>query len=105
MTAGSELNIKTLVHCIQNYLTENGHLVSYQNSLEVLELISKNESNADLLNFYLGRICEEPEMLFGYDRFIRLKASHMEMLLKRDDFYLEENLIWDSLIKWCLAQH
>jgi hypothetical protein len=29
----------------------------------------------------------------------------MEMLLKRDDFCVEESLIWVNLIKWCLGQN
>jgi hypothetical protein len=51
MTAVNELKIQNLVHSIQNYLMDNGHLISYRNSLEILDLISKNESNTDLLNF------------------------------------------------------
>ncbi|RIA97541.1 hypothetical protein C1645_732378 [Glomus cerebriforme] len=105
VTAAAELNIQTLVHCIQNYLIEHEHVVPYQNSVEIIELTSQHELNTDLLNFYIDKICEEPEILFGYDQFIKLKVSIMEILLKRDDFCLEEILIWDSLIKWCLAQH
>src|SRR5205085_230550 len=29
----------------------------------------------------------------------------LELLLKRDDLSLDEIVVWDSLIKWCLAQH
>src|SRR4051794_6336532 len=28
----------------------------------------------------------------------------MEVLFKRDDFYLDEIVIWENLIKWCLAR-
>jgi TLD len=34
-----------------------------------------------------------------------LKAPLLELILKRDDLSLDEIVIWDNLIKWCLAQH
>jgi hypothetical protein len=34
-----------------------------------------------------------------------LKPSLLELILKRDDLSLDESIIWDNLIKWCLAQH
>ena len=46
-----------------------------------------------------------PEILFGSDKYIGLKASLLETLLKRDNLLLDEIVIWDSLIKWCFAQH
>ena len=43
--------------------------------------------------------------MFQSDQFISLKAPLLDLLLKRDDLLLEEIVIWDNLIKWCLAQH
>ncbi|CAB4444569.1 unnamed protein product [Rhizophagus irregularis] len=39
------------------------------------------------------------------DKFINLKALLLELLLKRDDFALDEIIIWEDLIKWGLAQN
>jgi hypothetical protein len=51
------------------------------------------------------RICGEPEILFNYDKFIDLEAPLLEFLLKRDDLSLDEIEIWNSLLKWGLAQN
>ncbi|GBB87675.1 hypothetical protein RclHR1_14160001 [Rhizophagus clarus] len=44
-------------------------------------------------------------MLFNSDKFIKLKAPLLELLIKRDDLILEEIVIWNSLLKWGLAQN
>ncbi|CAB4377835.1 unnamed protein product [Rhizophagus irregularis] len=59
----------------------------------------------ELWNFYLDRICEEPLMLFNSDKFINLNTPLLELLLNRDDLNLDEIIVWNNLIKWCLAQH
>src|SRR5688572_24454918 len=104
--AADELNIQTLIPCIQEYLINHRHeFLRQQNSIEILETIYQHESFKDLWNFYLEKICEEPEILFKSEKFINLKAPLLELLLKRDDLNLDEIIIWDNLIKWCLAQH
>src|SRR5438045_4110921 len=100
-----ELNIQTLIPCIQEYLIKHQHEFLQQNSVEILKTIYQHESFMDLWNFYLEKICEEPEILFNSDKFINLNAPLLELLLKRDDLSLDEIFIWDSLIKWCLAQN
>ncbi|RIA92177.1 hypothetical protein C1645_821076 [Glomus cerebriforme] len=100
-----ELNIQTLISCIQEYLVKNKDKYLQQNPIEILEAVHQHESFTDLLSFCIERICIEPETLFNSDKFIRLKASLLELLLKRDDLLLDEIDIWDNLIRWCLAQH
>ena len=46
----------------------------------------------------------EPKILFNSDKFIHLQASLLELLLKRDDLYMDEIEIWEGLLKWCFAQ-
>src|SRR5437016_4393097 len=60
------------------------------------------------MEFCLEKICKEPKILFNSDKFINLKAPLLELLLKRDDLnmeLMEEVEIWESLLKWCFAQH
>src|SRR5204862_5460232 len=47
---------------------------------------------------------KEHKILFDSDRFINLKASLLEFLLKRDDLNMNEIEIWESLLKWCFSQ-
>src|SRR5581483_3112894 len=89
---------------IQEYLIEHQTEFLYQNPTGILETVSQHETFTDLCNFCLDKICKEPKILFESDRFINLKAPLLELLLKRDDLYMDELEIWENLLKWCFAQ-
>jgi hypothetical protein len=101
----NELQIQTLISCIQEYSTKHQNEFLRQNPIEVLEIVYRHEIFTDLWDFFLESICGEPAILFNSDKFISLKAPLLELLLKRDDSSLNETVIWDNLIKWCFAQH
>ncbi|CAB4377989.1 unnamed protein product [Rhizophagus irregularis] len=101
----NELNIQTLIHYIQQYMINHQDEFLQRNPVEILETSYQHESFTDLRNFTLNKVCEKPEILFKSDKFVNLKAPLLELLLKRNDLLLEEIIIWDNLIKWCLAQH
>ncbi|GBC07284.1 hypothetical protein RclHR1_07360007 [Rhizophagus clarus] len=105
LTSVNELNIQTLTHYIQQYIINHQNEFLQRDPIEILETSYQSESFTDLRNFTLDKICEKPEILFQSNKFANLKASLLELLLKRDDLLLEEITIWDNLIKWCLAQH
>ncbi|RGB41401.1 hypothetical protein C1646_663107 [Rhizophagus diaphanus] len=104
LIAVDELNIHSLIFYIQKYLIEYQAEFLQQNPIEILEIIYQYEPFTDLSNFCLEKICEEPSILFNSDEFINLKAPLLELLLKRDDLYVEEIEIWENLLKWCFAQ-
>ncbi|EXX70301.1 BTB/POZ protein [Rhizophagus irregularis DAOM 181602=DAOM 197198] len=99
-----ELNINSLVSHIQEFLIEHKTEFLQQNPTGILETVYQHEAFTDLWNFCLENICEEPKILFSSDNFINLKAPLMELLLKRDDLYMDEIEIWENLLKWCFAQ-
>src|SRR5204863_98218 len=70
----------------------------------ILETVYQHETFTDLWDFCLEKICKDPKILFNSDKFINLKAPLLELLLKRDDLYLNEIEIWESLLKWCFFQ-
>ncbi|RGB21403.1 BTB/POZ protein, partial [Rhizophagus diaphanus] len=105
LIAVDELDIQLLISCIQEYLTINKSDFLYKNPIEILEIVYQHEKFTDLWSFCLDKICEEPEKLINSDKFINLKAPLLELLLKRDDFALDEVIIWEGLIKWGLAQN
>src|SRR4051794_11033943 len=105
LIAVDELGIQMLIPCIQKSLIKHQHEYLRENSVEILKTVYQHESFTDLWNFYLEKICEEPEILFNSDKFINLNAPLLELLLKRDDLILDEIFIWNSVIKWCLAQN
>jgi hypothetical protein len=105
LIAMDEFNIPTLISCVQNYLIKHQYEFLQQNPTEILETVYQRQNFTDLWNFCHEKICEKPEILFNSEKFTNLKAPILELLLKRDDLLLDEIVIWDSLIKWSLAQN
>ncbi|GBB89405.1 hypothetical protein RclHR1_16090002 [Rhizophagus clarus] len=101
----NEFNIEALGHCIQEYLIKHHDEFLQQNPIGILEIAHQHRTFANLLNLSFKKICEEPKMLFDSDKFIGLRGPLLESYLKRDDLSLDEIVIWDNLIKWCLARH
>ncbi|RGB35752.1 hypothetical protein C1646_698864 [Rhizophagus diaphanus] len=104
LIAVDELNIIPLISHIQEYLIDHQTEFLHQNPTGILETVYQHETFIDLWNFYLEKICEEPKILFKSDKFIDLKASLLELLLKRDDLSMDEIKVWEGLMKWCFAQ-
>ncbi|GBB93007.1 hypothetical protein RclHR1_00210003 [Rhizophagus clarus] len=100
LIAVDELNIQTLVTCIQKHLINDNHEFLQKNFMEILQIVYHNELFIDLLNYCVRNI----EILFNSDKVINLEAPLLEFLLKRDDLNLFEIEIWDGLIKWGLTQ-
>jgi hypothetical protein len=104
LIAVDELNIQPLISHIQEYLIEHQTEFLHQNPSGILETVYRHEAFTDLWEFCLENICKDPKILFNSDKFINLKASLLELLLKRDDLNADEVEIWESLLKWCFAQ-
>ncbi|EXX76733.1 hypothetical protein RirG_030400 [Rhizophagus irregularis DAOM 197198w] len=100
-----ELNIQSLISYIQNYLIKNQDEFLQQDPRGILEAVYQHESFTDLWNYCLEKICQEPKILFESDKFTSLKAPLLKLLLEKDDLGLDEIFIWDSLLKWGLAQN
>ncbi|GBB85429.1 hypothetical protein RclHR1_11970005 [Rhizophagus clarus] len=105
LIAVDEINIKILTNYIQEYLIKNKDGYLQQNSTEILEMIYQNNSFTNLRNICIKKICDVPERLLNSNKFISLEAPLLELLFQRDDLPLDEIVIWDNLIRWCLAQH
>src|SRR5204863_2746904 len=104
LIAVDELNIQSLITHIQEYLIEHQTEFLHQNPTGILETVYQHETFTDLWNFCLEKVCEEPKILFNSDNVINLKAPLLELLLKRDDLNVNEIEIWESLLKWGVAQ-
>src|SRR5581483_5820200 len=91
-----------LISYVQGFLIE--HQAEYLQYIKIQLVFLKHETFTDLHNFCLEKICEEPEILLNSDKFINLEAPLLELLLKRDDLFIDEIEIWESLLKWCFAQ-
>jgi hypothetical protein len=100
-----EFKIQILIRFIQEYLIKNYKEFLRQNRVRILDYFYQNESVTDLWNHCFGSICDEIEIFFNSDKFFDLSENLLELLLERDDLSSNEIVIWESLIKWCLAKN
>jgi hypothetical protein len=100
LMAVDELNIQKLISCIQKHLIKDQYEFLQQNLIEIFQTVYHNELFTYLLNYCFEKI----DVIINSDKFIGLEAHLLEFLLKQDDLNLEEIEIWESLIKWGLAQ-
>ena len=66
LTAVDELNIQTLISCIQEYLVNHKYEFLQQNPIEILETVyqvNQHDTFKDLWDFFLETICDRPEIL------------------------------------------
>ncbi|EXX76731.1 BTB/POZ domain-containing protein [Rhizophagus irregularis DAOM 181602=DAOM 197198] len=108
LVAVDELNIQTLIPCIQDYLINHQHEILQQNPVEILEIVHsvhQCDTFSRLWDYFLETICDKPDILFNPDNLIKLKEPLLKFLLNRDDLMLDEIVIWDNLIKWSFTQH
>jgi hypothetical protein len=89
LIAVDELNVQTLIKCIQKYLIKHQYDFLQENSIEILETVYQYEAFTDLWNYCLDKFCEVPELIFDSDKFTSLKEPLLELLLKRDDLSLD----------------
>ncbi|RIA94052.1 hypothetical protein C1645_818605 [Glomus cerebriforme] len=98
LMAIDELIIESLVQCIQEYVIEHKCEFLHKYSIEILELTYQNGLFINLWDLCLNEICEEPEkLLINSDKFINLKAPVLEIILRHDDFALDEIIIWNNM--------
>ncbi|CAB4397407.1 unnamed protein product [Rhizophagus irregularis] len=91
LMAVDELNIQTLVTCVQKHLINDKEFLQ-ENFMEILQMVYHNELFTGLLNYCL----EEIDTIFNSDKIINLEAPLLEFLLKQDDLNLDEIEIWDD---------
>ncbi|GES81040.1 BTB/POZ domain-containing protein [Rhizophagus clarus] len=104
MILSNELVLKRLTKLTEEFIMENQQQFLQNDPVGIFKIIYYYEPFTKLQEYYLESICSEPIILFNSDKFTQLSAPLLEMILKRDDLNLNEIEIWESLIKWGLAQ-
>src|SRR6266542_2831813 len=75
-----------------------------KNVIEIIELTYQQKLLTKLWDFCIQNICCEPDYLFKSTKFLTLNPAILEIILKRDDFCLNEITIWENLLKWMCGQ-
>jgi hypothetical protein len=104
MIVSDELKLKQLTKITEDFIIENYQQFLQNDPVGILQIVYYNKSLVNLQEFCLETICSDPKMLFNSDKFINLPAPLLEIILKRDYLNLAEIEVWESLIKWGLAQ-
>src|SRR6266498_1328424 len=99
-----EFELQPLVTYIQETLIINYDFI-IKNILEIIELTYQQKFLTKLWDFCIQEICYEPDRLFKSTKFITLNPAILEIILKRDDFNIDyEMIIWEKLLKWTYEQ-
>src|SRR2546430_16664199 len=101
-----DLGLQPLVIYIQETLIKNHHdNFIIENIIEAIELTYQKKSLDKLWGFCLQQICDNPDDLFKSTKFLSINPSILEIILKQDDFCIDEIIIWENLLKWTCGQN
>src|SRR6266498_1708474 len=101
-----ELGLQPLVTYIQEILINDHYKFINENIFEIIELTYQRKSLDELWDLCLQQICDNPDHLFKSNKFLSFDPSILEIILKRDDFYINNEItIWENLLKWACGQY
>src|SRR6266498_4683764 len=91
------LGLQPLVTYIQEILIKNHRNFIIENVIETIELTYQKNYLDKIWGFCLQQICDNPDhLLFKSIKFFSFNPSILEIILKRDDFCIyDEITIWE----------
>src|SRR6266496_5574901 len=105
LSPSDELELQPLFTYIQETLIEKHYNFIIKNVIETIELTYQKKSFDKLWDFCLQQICDNPDRLFKSNKYINFNKSILELLLKRDNFCIDDEIIiWKILLKWACGQ-
>jgi hypothetical protein len=107
LVASDELLLEELFNyarsCLTHLIKENPSWFR-QKFIHVLNIISKLANCEKLQEYCIETIYADLQSFITSKVFSKLDKDILYCLLKRDDLYVEEIVIWDCLIKWGIEQ-
>src|SRR6266498_3953913 len=105
LLSSDEIGLQPLFTYIQEILIENNYNFIIKNVIEIIELTYQKKSLDKLWGLCLQQICDNPNNLFKSTKFLVINPSILEIILKRDDFFVNEIIVWENLLKWACGQN
>src|SRR5205823_1859771 len=103
LLSSDEFELQPLITYIQETLIKNHEDFIIKNILEIVELTYQKKFLNKLWDFCIQEICCDSDNLFESTKFLSLNPAILEIILKRDDFNIDnEIIIWENLLKWTL---
>ncbi|RHZ65100.1 hypothetical protein Glove_319g122 [Diversispora epigaea] len=100
LVAIDELILEELMYPLQDYLLQHKLKWIQDNILYVLNVVIERKVYSKLKSHCLSIVCPSPIKFFESKEFIKMDETTMVSLLSRDDLCMEEEKLWDYLIKW-----
>ncbi|RIA84804.1 BTB/POZ domain-containing protein [Glomus cerebriforme] len=105
LLSSDELELQSLITYIQETLIKNHKDFIIKNVLEIVELTYQKKFLNKLWDSCIQEICYDSNHFFESTNFLILNPAILEIILKRDDFYLSNEIIgWENLLKWACGQ-
>ncbi|RIB30859.1 hypothetical protein C2G38_1165422 [Gigaspora rosea] len=104
LTAANELELSELTENMQEYLISHEADWIRNNFFKIFQITEKSKPFTRLENFCQEIFNTNPATILDSDGFLELEADFLISLFKRDDIVLDEILIWESVIRWGIAQ-
>ncbi|RIA79700.1 hypothetical protein C1645_882549 [Glomus cerebriforme] len=104
LITSDELLLEELFEHVQDHLIEKQVNWIQNNFVLVLHSVIKLTNCKKLQDYCLESICKDPKLFITSKTFPSLDKDILYDLIKRDDFSVEEVVIWDCLIKWGIEQ-
>ncbi|RIA96977.1 hypothetical protein C1645_814628 [Glomus cerebriforme] len=105
LSSCEQFKLEELYDQIQNYLIEHHQFWIFQNLVLIQKISFKYTEFTKLQNYWMTIVCEQPEILFDDADFTSVDKATLLSLYKMEDLNMEENKLWDHIIRWGKAQH
>jgi hypothetical protein len=105
LVAADKLCLCDLVVGLQNYLLNDGTHWLGENLASVFNIVMSHERFKKLRKYCQEIIHNDPKRLFDSYDFPYLRENVLLSLLRRDDLPIEEDDIWESVLRWGRAQN
>src|SRR3984957_14181260 len=93
-----EFELQPLITHIQETLINNHNDFIIENIFETFELTYQKKQLNMLWDFCIQEICCNSGHLFISTKFLTLNPAILEIILKRDEFYIDNEItIWENL--------
>ena len=103
--ACEKLKFKELYDYIQDYLIEHHQAWLSQNFAFIRQVSFKCSEFTKLQNYWTTTVCEQPEILFNTNDFTSIDKEALLSLCKNEELCMEENELWDHIVRWGKAQN
>ncbi|KAF0519617.1 serine-enriched protein [Gigaspora margarita] len=105
LISSNTFGLEELVDHIQSLLIYNNALWIQNNFYRICQSIIDNDNFKTLQQFCVNVIAQNPKIIFDHDEFISLPENILIFILNLDNLQIDEGIIWDSIIRWGIAQN